>query len=64
MGSVSDTFEKPFRQHPLKLLILRGGICRSEGSEYIRFLKALSLGASICGRCKSTPVRATEAATH
>ena len=31
----SRTFEKPLRQHRCKLLIPRGGICRSEGSEYI-----------------------------
>ena len=33
-------FEKPIRQHGCKLLILRGGNCRSEGSEYICLLKA------------------------
>jgi hypothetical protein len=39
MGSDPDTFEKPRCQRGCKLLILRGEICRSEGSEYICFSK-------------------------
>jgi hypothetical protein len=33
--SFGTLFEKPLSQHRCKLLILRGGICRSEDSEYI-----------------------------
>ena len=37
LGAASDygTFEKPCSQHLCKSLILRGRICRSDGSEYI-----------------------------
>jgi hypothetical protein len=34
-ATICDMFEKPRRQQHCKLLIPRGRICRSEGSEYI-----------------------------
>jgi hypothetical protein len=39
-ATVCDTFDKPLRKHRCNLLILRFGICRSEGSEYICLSKA------------------------
>jgi hypothetical protein len=50
-------FEKPFSQHRRKLLILRGGICRSAGSEYIRIVNTSNSHLPLLRMCFETSLK-------